>query len=83
MPEGYRQLARDERCQIHALKASGLSDGITTVPGPNPPFLGCRKPRLPAIPSALAPPPAAEMADDAHRNGSGIVNRDECRPKRS
>ncbi len=27
MPEGYRHLTRDERCQIGALKESGLSDG--------------------------------------------------------
>ncbi len=36
MPEGHRHLTRDERCQIGALKESGLSDGTTAVPGPDP-----------------------------------------------
>ncbi len=31
MPEGYRHLTRDERCQIGALKESGLSDGAVAA----------------------------------------------------
>ncbi len=34
MPEGYRHQTRDERCQIGALKESGLSDGaVAARPG--------------------------------------------------
>ncbi len=31
MPEGYRHLTWDERCQIGALKESGLSDGAVAA----------------------------------------------------
>ncbi len=34
MPEGYRHLTHEERCQIGALKESGLSDGeVAARPG--------------------------------------------------
>ncbi len=64
MPEGYRHLTHEERCQIGALKESGLSDGAIAA-------------RLPAIPSARATPPLREWPVLHFGMEVGLQNLDE------
>ncbi len=44
MPEGHRHLTHEERCQIGALKESGLSDSNSHQPFQTPYSMGFRDP---------------------------------------
>ncbi len=64
MPEGYRHLTHEDRCQIHALKGSGLSDGAIALQ------LGRVRPGC-----AL---PAPGRTRPARRPGGGVALPGEC-----